>query len=39
MNAITENKPAVAPPKTKSRRRFPTELSIFLVLIGIGLVF
>lgn len=37
MNAILENKPATAP--VKSRRRFPTELSIFLVLIGIGLVF
>ncbi|KAA0947871.1 ABC transporter permease [Pseudomonas sp. ANT_H14] len=32
-----ENKPLTAP--VKSRRRFPTELSIFLVLIGIGLVF
>ena len=32
-----EKKPAAAP--AKSRRRFPTELSIFLVLIGIGLVF
>ncbi|MBT2374666.1 ABC transporter permease [Pseudomonas fluorescens] len=32
-----EKKPAAAP--VKSRRRFPTELSIFLVLIGIGLVF
>ena len=37
MNAILENKPATVP--VKSRRRFPTELSIFLVLIGIGLVF
>ena len=37
MNAITDNKPATVP--TKSRRRMPTELSIFLVLIGIGLVF
>ena len=37
MNAITDNKPATVP--TKSRRRLPTELSIFLVLIGIGLVF
>ena len=37
MNAILENKPAAVP--VKSRRRFPTELSIFLVLIGIGLVF
>ncbi|NWE04873.1 ABC transporter permease, partial [Pseudomonas sp. IPO3749] len=34
MNAITDNKPATVP--TKSRRRMPTELSIFLVLIGIG---
>ena len=34
MNAITDNKPATAP--TKTRRRMPTELSIFLVLIGIG---
>ncbi|MFC6301814.1 ABC transporter permease [Pseudomonas sp. CCM 7893] len=32
-----EKKPSTAP--VKSRRRFPTELSIFLVLIGIGLVF
>jgi len=32
-----EKKPSAAP--VKSRRRFPTELSIFLVLIGIGLVF
>ncbi|WP_178114411.1 MULTISPECIES: ABC transporter permease [unclassified Pseudomonas] len=47
MNAILENqssekKPAENKPLTapvKSRRRFPTELSIFLVLIGIGLVF
>lgn len=37
MNAILENKPATAP--TRARRRLPTELSIFLVLIGIGLVF
>ena len=37
MNAILENKPAAAPART--RRRLPTELSIFLVLIGIGLVF
>ena len=37
MNAITDNKPATAP--VKHRRRLPTELSIFLVLIGIGLVF
>ncbi len=37
MNAITDNKPATVP--TKGRRRLPTELSIFLVLIGIGLVF
>ena len=37
MNAITDNKPATAP--VKNRRRMPTELSIFLVLIGIGLVF
>ncbi|QZC93461.1 ABC transporter permease [Pseudomonas sp. ERGC3:05] len=37
MNAITDNKPATAP--VKRRRRLPTELSIFLVLIGIGLVF
>ncbi|QJI28594.1 ABC transporter permease [Pseudomonas sp. ADAK18] len=32
-----EKKPSAAP--AKSRRRLPTELSIFLVLIGIGLVF
>mgnify|MGYP001590509127 FL=1 len=37
MNAITDNKPATA--TVKRRRRLPTELSIFLVLIGIGLVF
>lgn len=37
MNTIVENKPATAP--TRSRRRMPTELSIFLVLIGIALVF
>ncbi|MFO2465947.1 ABC transporter permease [Pseudomonas sp. 15FMM2] len=47
MNAILESKPEgkkseekkpdTAP--SKSRRRLPTELSIFLVLIGIGLVF
>lgn len=37
MNAITDNKPATA--AVKHRRRLPTELSIFLVLIGIGLVF
>ena len=37
MNVMSENKPAAAPART--RRRFPTELSIFLVLIGIGLVF
>ncbi len=37
MNAITDNKPATVP--VKHRRRLPTELSIFLVLIGIGLVF
>ncbi len=42
MNAILESKPGEKKPvtaPTKSRRRFPTELSIFLVLIGIGLVF
>ncbi|MFC6339779.1 ABC transporter permease [Pseudomonas sp. CCM 7891] len=42
MNAILESKPEEKKPATapvKSRRRFPTELSIFLVLIGIGLVF
>ncbi|WP_339528508.1 ABC transporter permease [Pseudomonas mucidolens] len=47
MNAILESKPEEKPsgekkPDTvssKSRRRLPTELSIFLVLIGIGLVF
>ncbi|NWD73817.1 ABC transporter permease [Pseudomonas gingeri] len=38
MNVILENKPATVAVK-KSRRRLPTELSIFLVLIGIGLVF
>ncbi|NWB95582.1 ABC transporter permease [Pseudomonas gingeri] len=38
MNVILENKPATVSVK-KSRRRLPTELSIFLVLIGIGLVF
>ena len=37
MNAILENKPALAP--TKHKRRLPTELSIFLVLIGIALIF
>lgn len=37
MNTIVENKPAAAP--TRSRRRLPTELSIFLVLIGIALIF
>ncbi len=37
MNAILENKPALAP--TRHKRRMPTELSIFLVLIGIGLIF
>src|SRR5471030_330417 len=37
MNAITDNKPATAP--VKSKRRWPTELSILLVLIGIALVF
>ncbi|RMQ42616.1 Sugar ABC transporter permease [Pseudomonas cichorii] len=36
-NAISQNKPALAP--TKNKRRLPTELSIFLVLIGIGLIF
>ena len=36
-NAILQNKPALAP--TKNKRRLPTELSIFLVLIGIGLIF
>ena len=42
MNAILESKPEEKKPAAapvKSRRRFPTELSIFLVLIGIGLVF
>lgn len=37
MNAILENKPALAP--TRHKRRMPTELSIFLVLIGIALIF
>jgi inositol transport system permease protein len=37
MNAILDNKPATAP--NKHKRRLPTELSIFLVLIGIGLIF
>ena len=37
MNAILDNKPALAP--TRHKRRMPTELSIFLVLIGIGLIF
>jgi inositol transport system permease protein len=37
MNAILENKPALAP--SKHKRRLPTELSIFLVLIGIALIF
>ncbi|EPN51068.1 sugar ABC transporter permease [Pseudomonas syringae pv. actinidiae ICMP 19094] len=36
-NAILQNKPALAP--TGKKRRLPTELSIFLVLIGIGLIF
>ncbi|EGH17249.1 sugar ABC transporter permease, partial [Pseudomonas savastanoi pv. glycinea str. race 4] len=36
-NAISQNKPALAP--TRNKRRLPTELSIFLVLIGIGLIF
>ncbi|WP_416423617.1 ABC transporter permease [Pseudomonas sp. App30] len=38
MTTLTENKPVAAPP-SRSRRRMPTELSILLVLIGIGLVF
>lgn len=38
MTTLTENKPVAAPP-SRSRRRLPTELSILLVLIGIGLVF
>lgn len=37
MNAILENKPALAP--IRHKRRMPTELSIFLVLIGIALIF
>lgn len=37
MSAISENKPLEAP--VRSRRRMPTELSILLVLIGIGLIF
>ncbi|MBA1248556.1 ABC transporter permease [Pseudomonas luteola] len=37
MNAITENKTAEVPRKTK--RRIPTEVGILLVLLGIGLVF
>lgn len=37
MSAISENKPLEAP--TRSRRRMPTEVSILLVLIGIGLIF
>ena len=37
MNAIIANK--LAARAVKLRRRRPTELSIFLVLIGIGLVF
>ncbi|PBQ00584.1 ABC transporter permease [Pseudomonas congelans] len=36
-DAILQNKPAMTP--TRSKRRLPTELSIFLVLIGIGLIF
>ena len=37
MSAISENKPLETP--ARSRRRMPTELSILLVLIGIGLIF
>lgn len=42
MNAILESKPEEKKPAAapvKHRRRMPTELSILLVLIGIGLVF
>ena len=37
MNAISDNKPIETP--ARSRRKMPTELSILLVLIGIGLIF
>jgi len=37
MSAISENKPLETP--ARSRRRMPTEVSILLVLIGIGLIF
>lgn len=40
MNAILEDKPAQKKAEpARNKRRMPTELSIFLVLIGIGLVF